>query len=102
MKTKCVIFFREELFKDDINPPEPEPLDYKSVTAKDFNIDSFRHVPPKPTKVSAINSKCFLKHRKPYNNVAGIFFKINVYFLHEEFAVIKFQSYFNRRPLYHI
>ncbi|XP_052796395.1 sperm-associated antigen 8-like [Mya arenaria] len=40
----------QQVFRDDINPPEPEPLDYKSVTAKDFNKDDFKHVPPKPTK----------------------------------------------------
>lgn len=40
----------QEVFRDDINDPEPEPLDYKSVTAKDFNKDDFKHVPPKPTK----------------------------------------------------
>ena len=28
--------FSQEVFVDDINPPQPEPLDYKSVTAKDF------------------------------------------------------------------
>merc|ERR1711860_186511 len=27
----------QEVFVDDINPPQPEPLDYKSMTAKDFN-----------------------------------------------------------------
>ncbi|XP_060576902.1 sperm-associated antigen 8-like [Ruditapes philippinarum] len=40
----------QEVFVDDINPPQPEPLDYKSVTAKDFFNDDFVHVPPKPTK----------------------------------------------------
>ncbi|XP_045156606.2 sperm-associated antigen 8-like [Mercenaria mercenaria] len=40
----------QEVFVDDINPPQPEPLDYKSVTANDFNIEGFQHVPPKPTK----------------------------------------------------
>ncbi|KAL4228274.1 Sperm-associated antigen 8 [Mactra antiquata] len=40
----------QEVFKDDLNPPEQEPLDYKSVTAKDFNIEGFEHVPPQPTK----------------------------------------------------
>ncbi|KAH3843966.1 sperm-associated antigen 8-like [Dreissena polymorpha] len=40
----------QDVFKDDINIPQPEPLDYKSVTAKDFNKDDFVHVPPKPTK----------------------------------------------------
>ncbi|WAR00327.1 SPAG8-like protein [Mya arenaria] len=45
----CLIYI-QQVFRDDINPPEPEPLDYKSVTAKDFNKDDFKHVPPKPTK----------------------------------------------------
>jgi len=40
----------QEVFKADTDPDGPEPLDYKSVTAKDYNIDDFQHVPPKPTK----------------------------------------------------
>lgn len=40
----------QKVFQDDINPPPPEPIDYRSVTAKDFNIEGFKHVPPKPTK----------------------------------------------------
>jgi hypothetical protein len=46
-----LFYCSQEVFVDDINPPQPEPLDYKSVTAKDFFNDDFVHVPPKPTKV---------------------------------------------------
>lgn len=47
--------FRQDVFKDDINPPQPEPTDYRSMTMADYNIPGFKHVPPAPTKVSAHN-----------------------------------------------
>ena len=46
-----IIFHRQDVFKDDINPPEPERTDFRSVTMKDFNQPDFQHIPPPPTKV---------------------------------------------------
>ena len=49
-----IIFHRQDVFKDDINPPEPERTDFRSVTMKDFNQPDFQHIPPPPTKVHMI------------------------------------------------
>lgn len=40
----------QDVFKDDINPPQPEPTDFRSVTMADYNKPEFKHVPPAPTK----------------------------------------------------
>lgn len=42
---------RREVFADELNPPEPEPLDFRSVTMKDFNKPEFVSKKPVPTKV---------------------------------------------------
>ena len=39
------------MFADELNPPEPEPIDFRSVTMKDFNKPEFISKKPVPTKV---------------------------------------------------
>ena len=41
----------QEVFKDEINPPQPEATDFNSVTMKDFNKPEFVHQKPAPTRV---------------------------------------------------
>ena len=40
------------MFADELNPPEPEPIDFRSVTMKDFNKPEFISKKQVPTKVN--------------------------------------------------
>ncbi|XP_033750691.1 sperm-associated antigen 8-like [Pecten maximus] len=50
MKQMLLEKVSQEVFRDDINPPEPETTDFRSVTMKDFNKEEFKHVKPAPTR----------------------------------------------------
>ncbi|XP_062599110.1 sperm-associated antigen 8-like [Saccostrea cucullata] len=39
-----------EVFSDELNPPQPEPTDFRSITMKDFNKPEFVSKKPVPTK----------------------------------------------------